>query len=360
MMMTYAGENALLWYLIGGHYGRRPISLDVLAAWEAEQFRYAAGEADRSDFTSAIDQLTSAVGPIVDPIFEEVAAAGCQSVRFIQDFASGIPLTMLALRNKDLSERMESGQFEVRLVPAMHGPVPSKSVRSTSVAAIVDQEEDLILAPFEGSALTAAAQLPRPAVIKTETEGNLRELLSGHDILIVSTHGHSLKFFTDAYFAQLGRPGQPHPIRVESLQKAAPDLELSLAVLNTCYSGSASARNYQRRFRTSDAVAIPNLFLLNRRATALAGSWKISDTASFMFASLIGEGLRRELEPSAALASAIARLRKLPKAAAVQILETNLDRDTLKKAVVRLGNAPDDGMFSHPYFTGGLTIHGLL
>lgn len=360
MMMTYAGENALLWYLIGGHYNRRPISLDVLAAWEAAQFRYAAGEASRSDFTSAIDQLTRAVGPIVDPIFEEVAAAGCQSVRFIQDFTSGLPLTMLALRNKYLSERMESGQFEVRIVPAMHGPLQSKTVQSKSVAAIVDPEEDLILAPFEGAALTAAARLPRAAVITTETEGNLEELLAGHDILIVSTHGNSLQFFTDAHFARLGSPGRPHPIRVASLQEAAPDLELSLAVLNTCYSGSASARNYQRRFRTSDAVAIPNLFLLNRRAVAVAGSWKISDTASFMFASLIGDGLKRQLEPSAASASAIAQLRKLPKAAAVQILETNLDRDTLKKAVVRLSGAPDDGMFSHPYFTGGLTIHGLL
>ncbi len=360
MMMTYGGDTALLWYFIGGHYKRRPISFDVLAAWDAAQFRYAAGEASRSDFISAIDQLTRSLGQIVDPIFEEVAVAGCQSVRFIQDFASGLPLTMLALRNNELSKRMEAGQFEVRLVPAMHQPLQSKSIKSMSVAAIVDPEEDLNLAPFESAALTASARLPPPVVVTVDNEGNLGELLAGHDILIVSTHGHSLQFFTDAYFARLGSPGRPHPIRVESLQESAPDLKLRLAVLNTCYSGSTSARNYQRSFRTSDAVAIPNLFLLNRRAVAVAGSWKISDTSSFMFASLIGEGLRRGMEPSAAVASAIAQLRKLPKASAVKILEAHLDQDNLNKALLRLSSAPDDGMFSHPYFTGSLDIHGLL
>lgn len=360
MMMTYAGDNALLWCLIGDRYVRKSVSYDLLDKWNNAQLRYAAGEASRAEFISAIDQLIGALGPLVEPIFGDVATAGCLSVRFIQDFGSGLPLTMFALRNDELLKRMALGQFEFRLVPAMHEANKSEALQYASVAAIVDPHEDLLLAPHEGKALTSAAQLLGPLVITNDDERDLREMLAERDILLVSTHGHSLQFFTDAYFARLGTDERPHPISVASLQVSAPDLALKLVILNTCYSGSISARNYQHKFRTSDAVSMPNLFLLNRTAVAVAGSWKISDTASFVFASLIGEGIKRRLTPSAAISSAIARLCDLPKAQVLAILDANLDTDALETAKGRLNNAPDTGMFSHPYIAAGFTIHGLL
>jgi tetratricopeptide (TPR) repeat protein len=360
MMVTFAGESALIWYFIGENYGRREIPYEPLWSWQAAQLSYASRNSSRREFAAAMSSFVDAVAPVLDPVFDEIAAAECRSVRFIQDFSSELPLTLFALRNATLTEKMKSGSFEVRSVPALQAPLPSGKDTLNSVAAIVDLEEDLLLPRFEGAALAKSAAIGRQVVIEVDQEDHLPELLSDAKILIVSTHGYSLQFFNDAYFAHLGSPDRPHPIHVDTLQRIVPDLDLELVVLNTCYSGSVSAKNYQKDFRTSDAVSIPNLFLLNRRAVAIAGIWSVSDTASFVFSSLIGSGLLDKLEPSAALASAIANLQILSKKAALEIVESNLDQDTALKVADRLTAAPEDGMFSDPYFTGGLMIHGLL
>ena len=325
IVTTYAGDDALLWYFIGDRYQRVAIPLQPLLQWHLAQLEYAKGNRSRSAFNTAMKELTQALSPLLDPVFEDIANEKCASIRYVEDTLRDLPLMLFALQNAELSARMAKGDFQVRLVSAMAEPL-----------------------------------MEPPLPLSAESGDNLASQIGQHDVLIVSTHGHSLTFFTDAYFAQLGSPGESHVINVASLQKAAPDLPIRLAVLNTCYSGSRSSRNYQKTFRTSDAVAIPNLFLLNRRAVALAGAWKISDTASFIVAHLIGEGLQRGHEPSAAVARAIARLPSMTRSATVAILADNLPESVQAKAIPRLNGAPEQSMFSHPYFTAGLALYGLL
>ena len=360
MMMTYAGETVLLWYFIGGEYKRGELPLEPIKKWNVAQLKYAQQFISQSQFMSELGSLISALASVLDPVFAEVADAGCKSIRFIEDCFNDVPLIEFALRNSELSARMSEGHFEVRTVPALiecsedDGPI-------SSTIAIVDPQEDLLLASFEAKAFTQSAGLPPAVSLATkEDESSLEELLQGYDALVVSTHGHSIKFFSDAYFAQLGTPENPHLLSVSALQVAAPILQLRLALVNTCFSGTRSARNFQTSFRTSDSVALPNLFLLNRRAIALAGSWKSSDTACFVLTYLVGEGLKLGFSPSAALARAIARLRASTRTAVIEILESQLSGKALEEAICRIAGAPEAGMFSHPYFTAGLTIHGLL
>jgi len=359
MMMTYAGETALLWCFIGCEYKRVEVPLELIKEWHAAQLKYAQQFISQGQFISELGSLISGLAPVLDPVFAEVADAGCKSIRFIEDCLNDVPLIEFALRNSELSVRMSEGHFEVRTVPALiecsedDGPI-------SSTIAIVDQQEDLLLASFEAKAFTQAAGLPPAVSLAKKDESSLEELLQGYDALVVSTHGHSIKFFSDAYFAQLGTPENPHLLSVHALQVAAPTLQLRLALVNTCFSGTRSARNLQTSFRTSDSVALPNLFLLNRRAIALASSWKSSDTACFVLTYLVGEGLKLGFPPSAALARAIARLRASTRTAVIEILESQLSGKGLEEAISRIAGAPETGMFSSPYSTAGLTIHGLL
>lgn len=359
MMMTYAGETALLWYFIGGEYKRVELSLEPIKEWSLVQLKYAQQFISQRQFMSELGSLISALASVLDPVFAEVADAGCKSIRFIEDCFNDVPLIEFALRNTELSAQMSEGHFEVRTVPALiecsedEGPI-------SSTIAIVDPQEDLLLASFEAKAFTQSAGLPPAVSLAKEDESSLEELLEGYDALVVSTHGHSLKFFSDAYFAQLGTLETPHLLSVSALQVAAPILQLRLVLMNTCFSGTRSARNFQASFRTSDSVALPNLFLLNRRAIALAGSWKSSDTACFVLTYLVGEGLKLGFSPSAALSRAIARLRASTRTAVIEILESQLSGKALEEAISRIAGAPEVGMFSHPYVTAGLTIHGLL
>lgn len=359
MVTTYAGVDALLWYFIGTRYQRVAIPLQPLKQWHRVQAEYADGSHDRNAFVAGIEDLVRALSPILDPVFSEIAVAGCASVRYIEDSLRDLPLMLFAMRNDALSTRMGQGDFHVRLVPAMTAPLEDSGLL-TSVAAIVNHRDDLLLAQYEADAFTHAAGLRPPCHLSAGSSGNLQSQLAQCDVLIASTHGRSLAHFTDAYFAHLGDKGSSTALSVPSLQIAAPDLEVRLAILNACYSGSRSTRNFQKTFRTSDAVAIPNLFLLNRRAIAFSGDWKISDTASFIMAHLIGDGLKLSHMPSSAVARAIALLPSMTRSAVVAILTKNLPASILSEAIRRLDRAPELGMFSASYFTAGLSIHGLL
>lgn len=359
MVMTYAGETALLWYFIEGEYKRISIPLAPMTEWHVAQLDYAQQLLSRSGFTSALNKLISSLAPLLDTVFSDIAAAGCKSVRFIEDCFNNVPLIEFALRNSELCARMAEGKFEVRMVPAaitqleVDGPL-------LTTAAIVDDTGDLLLAPYESTAFTQAAGLAPAALMEVDGHADLEDLIGKYDALIVSTHGHSLKFFADAYFAHLGSSEDLHPINVPAMQVAAPNLQLRLALVNTCFSGTRSSRNFQKSFRTSDSVALPNLFLLNRKAIALAGMWKISDTACFTLTHLVGEGLKLGLEPSAAVARAVAKLRMSTPSSVTNILKNNLPESLQAEALKRISGAPEVGMFSSPYVTAGFTIHGLL
>lgn len=359
MVMTYAGESALLWYFIGGQYKRISIPLSPMKEWHAAQLEYAQQLMSRSRFISALTTLISSLAPSLDAVFSEIAGAGCKSVRFIEDCFNDVPLIEFALRNSELWARMAEGDFEVRMVPAVIEAIEVESPLLTT-AAIVDRTENLLLAPYESTAFTQAAGLAPAALMEADGHADLEDLMGKYDALIVSTHGHSLKFFTDAYFAHLGSAEHPHPISVAAMQVAAPNLQLRLALVNTCFSGTRSSRNFQKSFRTSDSVALPNLFLLNRKAIALGGMWKISDTACFTLTYLVGEGLKLGLEPSTAVARAVAKVRLSTRTSVANILKINLPESLQAEALKRISGAPEVGIFSSPYITAGFTIHGLL
>jgi tetratricopeptide (TPR) repeat protein len=359
MATTYAGENLLIWFFIKKRYHQVAIQNSLLEKWHIANYEFANANISRNEFTNVLSETLQTLSSLLDPLFSEVASAGCKSIRYIEDSLRILPLTAFALRNRDLKKRMATGDFQVRLVPAMIEELYENSP-ITSVVSIFDPLEDLQLAPHEGLAFTRAVGLTPPVLVKADNKEELTSLIGGYDVITVSTHGSYLGMYTDAYFAKLGAPDASHLITVSSLQESAPDLKVRLAILNTCYSGSTSVRNFQKRFRTSDAVAIPNLFMLNRCAVALAGSWKISDTASFILAHLIGEKLKDGNEPSSALACAIASLSKVTRNEVITILKENLPLSVQETVIPRLNNAPEQGMFSHPYFTAGLAIHGLL
>jgi tetratricopeptide (TPR) repeat protein len=359
MVMTYAGEAAMLWYFIGDHYKRISVPLAPSKEWYAAKLDYAQQFLSMSGFASALNKLISSLAPSLDKVFSDIAGAGCKSVRFIEDCFNDLPLIEFALRNSELCARMAEGEFEVRMVPALIEPMEAEGP-ILSTAAIVDRKEDLLLAPYESQAFTQAAGLAPAVLMESGGYADLEDLMGKYDALVVSTHGHSLKFFTDAYFAHLGTPENPHPISVAAMQVAAPNLQLRLALVNTCFSGTRSSRNFQKSFRTSDTVALPNLFLLNRKAIALASMWKISDTACFTLTYFAGEGLKLGLEPSAAVTRAVAKVRTSTHTSVTNILKSNLPESLHAQALERISGAPEEGMFSSAYATAGFTIHGLL
>ncbi|KIC23376.1 hypothetical protein [Leisingera sp. ANG-S3] len=357
MAITHADEP-LLWSFHGGRYRRTALPADTRSGWHAALLRFSRGETGRQEFAGALNGWLDTVSPLLGPVLDELAAGGVRSIRYLQDFGPSPPMTALAMRHPGLLERMQQGVFEVRLVAALVLSAETPQING-GVAAIVDCKGDLLLPRHEAAAFAEAANLPPPVIIDTGATEELPELVGDAEVLMVSTHGTPLSNYTDPYFASIGGKA-PHPVSISRLQAYGDRLGLRLMLLNACYSGVGSARNFQQRFHTADAVSFPAWSLLNGRAIACASAWRTSDTAQYLFSRFAGEGLGAGLSPSGAVTSAMARLHLVTRDEAIAALSAIADSADREAATRRLTNAPQHGAFSHPYLGGAMTIHSLL
>lgn len=359
MFMTHINEISLLWYFIKDRYYRVQIQKEILIEWNKSLREFANFSINKKTFINKFDELTHHLTPIFAPIIDRISENECISLRYIDDIQPSLPIYSLLLKNDSLRNRMVSGDFEIRNVPALVEQLDDENIIN-SILAIIDPNEDLQLAYYDAKLFSKSSNRNKPKYIYATEKNNLSEYISTNDILLVSTHGNSLDIFSDAYFAQLGDPDTSHIINVYNLQKFSPTSSIRLAMINTCYSGSKSIRNYQKEFYTNDAVTIPNLILLNRRAVAFSSLWKISDTVSCIISYLVGQGLSMGYKPSTALTRAISTLPDMSCAQIKQIFFDNLDEEKAKEVTKHFPHQPETKMFSHPYLVAGLMIHGLL
>lgn len=355
--MTHAGEP-LLWSFHGDRYRRAALPADTRSNWHAALLRFSQGEIGRQEFAAALGGWLDAVFPLLEPVLDGLATGGVRSIRYLQDFGPSPPMTALAMRHPGLLERMRQGLFEVRLVAAMVLSAEPPQI-SGGVAAIIDCDGELLLPRHESAAFAEAAGLSPPVIIDTGATEELPELVGDAQVLFVSTHGTPVSSYTDPYFASIGGAA-PHPVSIRRLQAHGDRLDLRLVLLNACYSGAGSARNFQQRFRTADAVSFPAWSLLNGRAIACASAWRTSDTAQYLFSRYAGEALGAGLPPSGAVSSAMAQLHLATRDEAIAALSAIAEPADRATAIGRLANAPQHGAFSHPYLGGAMAIHSLL
>ncbi len=357
MAITHAGEP-LLWSFYGDRYRRTALPADTRSNWHAALLRFSQGEIRRQEFAGALDAWLDAVFPLLEPVLDDLATGDVRSIRYLTDFGPSPPMTALAIRHPGLLERMRQGLFEVRLVAAIALSAEPPQI-SGGVAAIIDSDGELLLPRHEAAAFAEAAGLSPPVIIDTGATGELPELVGDAQVLVVSTHGTPVSSYTDPYFASIGG-GAPHPVSISGLQTHGDRLDLRLVLLNACYSGAGSARNFQQRFRTADAVSFPAWSLLNGRAIACASAWRTSDTAQYLFSRFVGESLAFGLPPSGAVTSAVAKLKLATRDEAIAALSKIPDHADCASATERLATAPQNGAFSHPYLCGAMAIHSLL
>ncbi|MGF6755622.1 tetratricopeptide repeat protein [Paraburkholderia sp. GAS42] len=355
--LTYSGPNPLLWTFFGNRYSRVELSSTNYMEWKVAEFSYGLKELTRSEFARKLQDLVAACKFHLEPVLEEVARINPGSILFLLDFGGAFPITPVVQTHPLLLTRMQSGALEVRLVPALHAANDTVAGPLHGVAALSDSDEDLLLPPFEGRALADASGLELVTSDISDEDIELAEFAAKADVLLVSTHGLPVSLYKDPIVAAMN---DGHPISVDGMQRFAADLPLKLVLLNTCHSAVGGASNFFKQFRTSDAVSYPALFLLNGQAVATAAQWPITDTVSFVFTCLVGDALREGLAPPYAVSKANATLRRLSKEQVLKLLERIPDPGARERAALRMTNAPEEGMYSHPYLSAPIALFGLL
>lgn len=355
--LTYAGQGAILWIIFGEHYVRVQLPSASLLNWKRAQLMFSIGELDRTKYAQELQILLAACTPLLQTALSELVEFKPQSIKYLCDFDGCLPFTALMLENEELADAVAAGNCEIRIVPAIVCSQEESQFVPQAIAAISDSTDNLLLSKYESEALARATGAILKRITPTTQDKSLRQLIGAAEGLIVSTHGQPLEIFTDAIFAAMNEAGV---ISVMALQEEAEELDLKLILLNVCHSGTASKRNFQQRFRTSDAVTFPSLFLLNRQAVVSASLWRISDTVSYIYACLVGDSLAQGDAPALALSSSTAKIKGLTKSQAISFLEKITDTDARQSAIQRLSSAPDVGLFSNPYLYGGIALFGLL
>jgi tetratricopeptide (TPR) repeat protein len=356
---THVEEDVILWCLMRERYRSARIPRESFQNWRRAVLGHAAAAIDRTAFDREIRDLFDAIWAVAEPIFNDIADQELSSIRYLQDFSDSLPITGLALRHPKLAERMAKGDFQVRIVPALYAGAEAP-LNHPSIVSIVSEADALLLSSCEAPCFAHAIAEASFEALSADPENAQSPAMRDADVILVSTHSSPLAFYTDAYFAKMGSPDGRHPISVERLQRFAPDMNAALVLLNACHSGAGVARNFQQIFRTSDLVTFPALFTLNRRAIVSAGAWKMSDTVSFLHSQLVADALAEGHLPAAALASSIARLPRMSRDEAITYLDRIENVSVRKQSAERLANAPLQGLFSAPYVSGGLAVHGLL
>jgi tetratricopeptide (TPR) repeat protein len=359
MALTYAGESAVLWCIVGDQYVSTRISVTILYEWWEAARAHALNTISRTEFDARIRNTIDSFWLAAEPMLDVIAQQSALSIRYLQDFSESPPITALVLKHELLAERMMAGTFQVRIVTALYKS-DEHALEIPHVLAISNSDEELLLSVAEGPTFAEIVLAAEFRQFDAEADIQNTDILRKADVILVSTHSSPLTFYTDAYFATMGKKGDRHPINVESLQMHAPEWKSTLVMLNACHSGSGVARNFQQSFRTADIVTFPAMFTLNRRSIVSAGAWKLSDTVSFLFTTLVARAMCEGCLPSVALAKSIATLPKLKKEDAVCLLKHIADPVVRAQSIDRLANAPAEGLFSAPYVSGGLAIHGLL
>lgn len=352
---TVAHAAIRLWVLSGDTYRHIDLDSDATRDVFMQRMMYQQGSINRDDFAASLDRSLDVLAAQATSIFDDALATGARGILYFQEPLDQLPLFALAGRHDGVCRALAAGEFELRFTPILYKQHPSTLLADAKLLSMTDERDvDLLLASFEGA---VAADLMGASVheaIQSDDRKGFAKGATEADVLLVSTHGDSIARFVDPHFATLGRGD--HAINVRDLQEIMPTARVRLAILNACHSGAGTHRNLFGALRTHDIAGYPTLMLLNSVACVGAAGWRIADTTGFVFTCLVADFTGKGDEPTKALCRALATLRDLKKSEVLAFLDRLPDATVRKTAKARIAGAPEDGMFSRAYASGGLQV----
>jgi tetratricopeptide (TPR) repeat protein len=357
---TFTGKRAFFWVMTSAGYTRLSVYVDAVLAFFGARLSFAAGSASRADFREALSEYIARLSGVLNPALSRLPAT-CPGILLLQDLFDAVPLNAVVLGIEDLRRRMAEGRFEVRTAPVLYPGEPGEALCDPAIVAVVDLDDDLVLAKPEGTVLAKAFGQPAPATFDAADEVGLLAALETADLLLVSTHGGSISRYADPASASLGVFADPHAVRVATIQERFPALPYQLVLLNACHAGAVAPPRVVNGLRTHDSAGYPALLLMNRRSTVGAPGWPIYDFVSLLHVALVGEALAGGLPPGRALSQASARLAQMTRRELVGLLDAMPAEPAIRRAAdsFRAG-APNDLVFQDPYVYGAFAAYALV
>lgn len=363
LLFSFAcSDGCVFVFMMGEKYYKFSIPIDNLWQFFKALCSYQRGELSRGDFHAELiflqQSLESTMSMVVDllennPISELVLLA--------DHLTEGFPIVPSLLASDQLRLRVKEAGFIIRTCPAIK-EVSTDYMVSGPALCISNSEDHLKLAESElAQAKDAfAGQVCFELDLQKEKIDFSKPPANSANHFHLVTHSIPANTFRDPFFVSTSTDTVKNGVWLESVQREAHKLQLTLVVLNGCNTGTTSNCNYFKKFSTNEKVGLSSAFLLNRRCSVIATQWNEPENVGYIFSTLLYKRLIDQQMAVNAYALALVDLYELTKDDAIALLDKILDEKTRVDQCEALKRAQTDFPFRNPYFLGMFQFHSLL
>ncbi len=300
----------------------------VLDSNHAQQFflalhEYQRGGIDRGTFKARLSDLQLSLSPVMSKIIKLIEDNSISELVFVSDqITEGIPVLPSLFSSDVLRSRIMTSGFVFRSCPILkegHDP----SFVDGSCVYISNSADDLTLANAEKNLVRNAFGNEKFAEIDLlfENADFSTDPIKSANALHFTSHSVSATAFTDTNFVSTSTDITKKGLWLESAQREAHKLNLSLVVLNGCNTGSTMSWNYFKKFLTHEKVGLSSIFLLNRRCFVAATHWNMPDVMGYAFTSLFFKRLASQPSPIRAWNMVIVELYEMTPELTIKLFE---------------------------------------
>jgi tetratricopeptide (TPR) repeat protein len=256
--------------------------------FELNRFRF--GGENKKEFNQSLINYQTAMNKcLINTI--SILEGNNKGIIFFPSKMDFLPINLLLVSNKIIRDKMMKGNFSIGSCLCLHPRSDINKIESCLgvVESVTNLKYDRaeILNFMKVTGITGE-------ILLSPTQNEFFDKSSDSDAIIISQHGMSVGIFTDPVFANLSGPhAAMKTLSYELLQSNSYKMKHKLVMLNACYSGALTNRNYYKQFRTHELLGYPQAFLLNRQSMVIAASWTIVDRYNallmYNFSHLISE-----------------------------------------------------------------------
>jgi hypothetical protein len=331
----------------------------LLDSNHAQQFflalhEYQRGSMDRRTFKARLSDLQLSLSPVMSKITKLIEDSSISELVFVSDqITEGIPVLPSLFSSDVLRSRIMASEFVFRSCPILkegYGPSPIDG----SCVYISNSADDLTLADAEKNLVWDTFGNEKFAEIDLlyESADFSKDPIKSASVLHFTSHSVSATAFTDTNFVSTSTDITKNGLWLESAQREAHKLNLSLVVLNGCNTGSTMSWNYFKKFLTHEKVGLSSIFLLNRRCFIAATHWNMPDLMGYAFTALFYKQLEEQLNPVHAWNAVIAKLYEMTQEATIKMLENIPSNEERTKRIDALKQSNVPFPFRDVYYLG--------
>lgn len=363
LLFTFVCNTECVLILVAGkHFYRTNMPVDLLEQFIIALSEYQVGKSNRNSFNIQLTNFWENLSQVLIKPMGVIENSHISELIFIPDhLTEAIPVLPVLINSDKLRTRIKEHKFIFKTIPAIQERYFKPQLQGNFVFIsnsgeeldLVNSEKLIINKEFNNNEFIEIDLL-------TDTIDFGKPPLHTCDVIHLASHSIPANIFLDPFFISTSKDSSKNSMWLETLQRKADELHLSLVVLNGCNTATTGNRNYFKNFLTNEKVGLTSAFLLNRKCSVIATQWNEPDVIGYIFTSIFYEILSKHDKAEKAFILTLTALYELTKEGMIELLKKINDKNLSEERIDKIKNLVIDFPFRSPYFLGLFQYHSLL